>query len=143
MLNIMLNGRDLKEEWGLTAIKGTLGALLTPSQPKTLVTNSNAAINGDVVVSRARKVQSRTITLLFHLNYGGDLHSIVNHLKALEQELLNGESGDGMNRFFVQELDTTYWLCYQGMEDYTNMGESSRATLRIKFFEPNPMNNAE
>lgn len=143
MLNIHLNGRHVSEI-GLTPLRGCLGELMKPAKPKDPVKNTNKAINGDVVALYHGKVQSRNISLYFHLNsYDGSLETLQVRLDDIITELLHGESGDGVNRLFVEELNRTYWLHYIEVTDFTNISESGRATIKIKFLESNPTNHAD
>lgn len=139
MLTISINNKPCKH-FSMTPLKGCLSQLMTPSKPKALITNTNTAIDGDVVVAVGRKVQSRTITLFFKID-GDNLVDLQNKIDYLEQELLNGRNNSGVCEVFVAELGRTYYLVYQEMSDYANFGEVPKATLRIKFVEPNPHNH--
>ncbi|MCQ2383563.1 MAG: hypothetical protein MJZ96_01600 [Paludibacteraceae bacterium] len=140
MLNIHINGRHASE-LGLTPLKGCLSELMAPPKRKQIITNTNTNINGDVVLPLGTAVQSRTVTLFFKIEGNGSLIDLQDTLELLEIELLNGTDGNGTNEIFVEELGRTFYLVYQEMSDYSNFGEMPKATLRIKFLEPNPRNH--
>lgn len=143
MLNIFFNGRHV-EELGLTPLKGCLAELMKPAKPKEPVKNTNKAINGDVVALYHGKLQSRNVSLFFHINSGdGSLETLQQRLDDVVEVLLNGENGDGVNRVYVTEINRTFWLHYIEVTDFMNISESGRATIKIKFLESNPTNHAE
>lgn len=143
MLNIHFNGVHCSE-YGLTPLKGCLAELMKPAKAKDPIKNTNKAINGDVVALYHGKLQSRSISLFFHIDGGdGTLETLQDKVDALIDMLLDGESGSHVNRVFVEEINRTFWLHYIEVSDFTNISESGRATIRIKFLESNPTNNAE
>lgn len=142
MLHITINGYPC-ENFGLTPLKGTLSELMKPAAPKEPVKNTNKDIHGDVVALYHGKVQSRTVTLFFYIQAGNELIDLQAAVDYLDSKLRTGTNGKGDNVLFVEELGKYYHLYYEGMSEYATVGESNRATLRIKFYEPNPLNNAE
>lgn len=140
MLTIQINNQPCSD-FGLTPLRGCLGELMQPAKRKNIVTNTNTNINGDVVLPLGTAVQSRTVTLFFKIEGNGSLVDLQDALELLEIELLRGTDGKGTNEIFVEELGRTFYMVYQEMSDYSNFGEMPKATLRIKFLEPNPRNH--
>lgn len=109
MLNILINGVHCSE-YGLTPLRGCLSELMKPAKPKAPVTNTNKAINGDVVALYHGQVQSRTLTLYFLIKGFGRVEQLQDALDRLTATLLQGEDGKGTNRLFVEELNRYYYL---------------------------------
>lgn len=141
MLNIHINGRHASE-LGLTPLKGCLSELMAPPKRKQIITNTNNAINGDVVIPTGKTVQSKDVTLYFKIEaVGSTLEDLQILLDDLYDYLADGVDGNGTNEIFVEEINRTYFLVLKEISDYENFGETPKATLRIKFLEPNPRNH--
>lgn len=134
-LHIALNGKDI-EGLGLVALDGTLNALMKPAAFKKAVINENAAVDGTMVLSlpSTRKREKKSVTLPFFLR-STSLVDIQKELHNIEEELVNGMNGTGINELRVAELDQTYRLYYESMTSYTNFALDGRATIMLKFTE--------
>lgn len=140
-LHISLNGIDINA-YNLTALEGTLNALMKPSTYKKAVTNDNAAIDGTMILSApsARKVDKRTISIPFLLR-SVSLVDLQQELDNLAAVLVAGKDNTGINELYVAELDRCYRLYYDSMTSYTNFGIDGCARVTLKFTEINPKNN--
>ena len=139
-LHIALNGNDI-EMYHLTALDGTLNALMKPATYKKAVTNENAAVDGTMILSApsVRKVDKRIISLPFLLR-SVSLVDLQQELDNLAEVLVAGKDNTGINELYVHELNRCYRLCYEGMSPYSNFGLDGVARITLKFTEPNPNN---
>ena len=140
-LHIALNGNDI-EMYHLTALDGTLNALMKPATYKKAVTNENAAVDGTMILSApsVRKVDKRIISLPFLLR-SVSLIDLQQELDNLAEVLVNGKDNTGINELYVTELNRCYRLYYEGMSSYANFGLDGYAMVTLKFTEINPANN--
>lgn len=140
-LHIALNGNDI-EMYHLTALDGSLNALMKPATYKKAVTNENAAVDGTMILSApsVRKVDKRTISLPFLLR-GVSLVDLQQELDNLAAVLVAGKDNTGINELYVHELNRCYRLYYDSMSSYANFGLDGYARVTLKFTEINPTNN--
>lgn len=140
-LHISLNGNDI-EMYHLTALDGTLNALMKPATYKKAVTNENAAVDGTMILSApsVRKVDKRTISIPFLLR-SVSLVDLQQELDNLAAVLVAGKDNTGVNELYVSELDRCYRLYYDSMSSYANFGLDGYARVTLKFTEINPTNN--
>ena len=140
-LHISLNGNDI-EMYHLTALDGTLNALMKPATYKKAVTNENAAVDGTMILSApsVRKVDKRTISIPFLLR-SVSLVNLQQELDNLAAVLVAGKNNTGINELYVHELNRCYRLYYDSMSSYANFGLDGYARVTLKFTEINPTNN--
>lgn len=143
-LHISLNGYDI-EKYHLTALDGTLNALMKPAAYKTLVTNDNAASHGVSVIATPSKrrfaKQDLSIPFLIRATSVADLQNAIDNLTSvLTNGKYNGSSPTGVNELYVSELNRTYRLVFISVASYANFGLNGKALVTLKFTEPNPNN---
>lgn len=141
-LHISLNGNDI-DKYHLTALDGTLNALMTPATYKKAVTNENAAVDGTMILSNPafRMVEKRTVSIPF-LFRSVSIVDLQRELDNLAQVLVAGKENSGINELYVHELNKCYRLFYEGMSTYSNFGLDGVARVTLKFTEPNPNNRS-
>lgn len=140
-LHISLNGNDI-DMYHLTALDGTLNALMKPATYKKAVTNENAAVDGTMILSApsVRKVDKREVSLPFLLR-SVSLVDLQQELDNLAAVLVVGKDNTGINELYVYELNRCYRLYYVSMSSYANFGLEGYARVTLKFTEINPTNN--
>ena len=140
-LHISLNGNDI-EMYHLTALEGTLNALMKPTTYKKAVTNENAAVDGIMILSRpsTRKMDKRSVSIPFFFR-SVSLVDLQQELDNLADVLVRGKDNTGINELYVAELDRCYRLYYESMTSYSNFGLDGKSMITIKFTEINPRNN--
>lgn len=140
-LHIALNGNDI-DMYHLTALDGTLNALMKPATYKKAVTNENAAVDGTMILSSpsVRKMDKRIISLPFMLR-SVSLVDLQQKLDNLAEVLVAGKDNTGINELYVHELNRCYRLYYDSMSSYANFGLDGYARVTLKFTEINPTNN--
>lgn len=141
-LHISLNGKDIAA-FHLEELQGTLDALMKPAAYKKYTSNTSAAMHGERILTEpsARMKDKRTVSVPFLLR-STSLIDLQREIDALEEELVNGKNGSGINELSVRETGCCYRLFYESMSSYTNFGLDGAAKLSIKFVEPNPKNRA-
>ena len=145
-MTITINGANIATQFGLTPIKGTLDNLCKPAEMESLVTNDNAAIDGVVPVLYNRKTKHRTVSLPFIIRQP-NLAVLLQTVDALIVFLQNGAKDSTgaythINEVLVAEQQRKYRLIYESFDKYSNFDASGKATISIKFTEPNPTNRA-
>lgn len=139
-MKIKLNGAPL-EDYGLTPLYGTLDNVLMPAERKKLVTNANAAADGEIPVNAGtRKLAKRTFDMMFRIEADSP-EKLVRTLRDIEASLVSGADGKGMNTLEFEELGMRMYVCYNKISKYENFGiGSGKASITINFTEPNPAN---
>lgn len=141
-LQMKLNGYDLAH-YHLTSLNGNLDKLMTPAPQKKVVTNENDSINGVMIVTTAdmAKVDKRELLLTFKI-VTASLIDLQRELDSLRTVLVNGiDSGgtpSGINELYVPVIGKTFRLKFIDFDKYKNFGLGGKATLVIKFLEPDP-----
>lgn len=140
-LHIALNGKDINA-YKLTALEGTLNALMKPATYKKAASNENAAVDGTMLLSspNARKLDKRTFSIPFLLR-SVSLIDLQQEIDNLAEVLVKGKDNTGINELYVTELNRCYRLYYEGMSSYANFGLDGYAMVTLKFTEINPANN--
>ena len=140
-LHIALNGQDISA-YNLTALDGTLNALMKPTSYKKAITNENAAVDGVMILASpsVRKVDKRSISIPFLLK-SVSLIDLQQELENLEAVLVAGKGNTGINELYVAELNRCYRLYYDNMSSYSNFGLDGYSRVTLKFTEIDPTNN--
>jgi hypothetical protein len=144
-MRIAINDTDIAT-FGLTPIKGTLDNLCKPVEMKSLVTNENSAIDGVIPVLYDRHIKSRSVSMLFIIRQPSlaDLLRVLDQLIAFLQNGAKDSAGayTHINEVYIEEQQRKYRLIYESFDKYANFDTDGKATISIKFTEPNPMNRA-
>lgn len=141
-LKMMLNGADI-DQYHLTPLRGNLEKLITPAPEKKLITNENDSINGVMIVTTPdmARVDKRELLLQFKLNTYSitDLQRELDNLRTvLRNGVIDGGTPTGINELHVPILQKTYRLKFVNFDKYKNFGLDGKATIVIKFLEPDP-----
>ena len=141
-LKMMLNGADIAQ-YHLTPLKGNLEKLMTPAPEKKLITNENDSINGVMIVTTPdmARVDKRELLLQFKLNTLSitDLQRELDNLRqVLRNGVMDGGTYSGINELYVPILQKTFRLKFVNFDKYKNFGLDGKATIVIKFIEPDP-----
>lgn len=133
-----LNGNDIAH-YHLKSLGGNLEKLIMPAPNKQLVTNQNDSINGVMVVSTPQMVKydKRELLLQFKIS-ASSIIDLQRELDALRTTLINGVDGSGVNELYVPVLGKCFRLRYVNFDKYKNFGLDGKATIVIKFLEPDP-----
>lgn len=140
MITLKINGQ-LSQVWGLTPTKGCINQLLKPAAPRAIVFNENRSINGSVALLANRTLQKRNVTLNFLLrSTNNDRELFVDLVNDIQDMLVNGKNGTGVNEIEYVEAHRTYRLAYVDMQTYNAFGELNKALIALRFVELNPAN---
>ena len=131
---LIINGVDAYESWGVRMGKGFLDAIDTFIPMKDYVVNSSRLEHGERILLGTPKVAARDVTLSFTIN-GVSEGDYRNKRKLFEEELQKG-----MVQIVVPALGVeVYKLIYIGKSPSYNMNFSRTfSELSVKFREPNP-----
>lgn len=139
-LRMSLNGDDIAK-YGLTSLDGNLDVLMKPAPYKPLIENKNASINGSIILHAPtmRKTDKRDIVLTFLIK-SSSIQDLQREIERLESALVKGKNQTGINELSVPSLNRTYRLIFVNYDKYNNFGLDGKATIKIKFTEPDPTN---
>lgn len=131
---LIINGVDAYEAWGVSMGKGFLDAIDTFVPMKDYVVNSSRLEHGERVLMGTPKVDARDVTLAFTINGVSEV-DYRNKRKLFEAELQKG-----MMQIVVPALGAeVYKLIYKGKSPSYNMNLSRTfSELSVKFRESNP-----
>ncbi len=129
------------ESYNLTAIQGTINALLSQPTYKAMPSNDNAGIDGTMLLTAPslRKVAKRDFSLPFIIK-SESLIDMERSLVGLREALINGKQNTGVNEIYVPDIGRTYRCAFVSMDNYNNFPDCTMATVNIKFTEINPNN---
>ena len=132
---LIINGADAFETWGVSMGKGFLDAIDTFAPMKDYVVNNSRLEHGERVLLGKPKVDARDVTLAFTILGTSESDYRAKRL-AFESMLQNG-----FVNVVVPSLGSqTYKLIYLGKSPSYNMNLSRTfAEVSVKFREPNPM----
>lgn len=132
---LIINGVDAFEEWGVSMGKGFLDAIDNFAPMKEYITNKSRLEHGERVLISAPRVDSRDVTLAFTIlgNNESDYRAKRKAFEAMLQE--------GFLNVSVPALgDEVYKLLYLGKSTSYNMNVARTfSEVSVKFKEPNPM----
>lgn len=136
MADLLINGKNALETWGVRMGSGFIDALDTPLTMKEYIENESRIEHGKRILVSKPKIASRTITLSFTIE-GESASDYQAKKKAFEEELYKGD-------VVVKVPDNSsdvYHLVYKG--NCTSYGHNTLRTFgkfSAKFEEPNPTN---
>lgn len=135
--NLMINGRNASDIWGVRMGDGFLDALLTPPPLKTYVTNTSRLRAGADIVPIIPQVDEREITLPFVIEATSSAVRQIRE-RAFLSELMRGEA---VIEVQTAELSgTVYRLYYRSSSSYSLGLSRCVAKMAVKMYEPNPQN---
>lgn len=133
---LLINGKDALETWGVRIGEGFLDTLFEPLQFKDFVENESRTQNGKRLLLDNRRFQSREMTLMFTVQ-GNDRSDFQEKKKAFFNELYAGV----MELSIPSVSDEIFRLTYTG-NGITYKMNTRRTFCQIsaKFVEQNPCN---
>lgn len=140
IISMSFNGLPI-ETYHLTALQGTLNALMAQPTYKAMPSNENAGIDGTMLLTAPtlRKVAKRDFSLPFIIK-SPSLPDMYRDLETLRKALINGAQSTGVNEIYVPMLDKTFRCAFISLDSYNNFPDCTMATINIKFTEINPNN---
>lgn len=132
MADILINGIDIKTEYGVWMGEGFLNALLQPPDFKKFVSNKSRVEHGVRYVVANVYQDERDITLPFVL-IAKDYH------QAIAQKNRFLDLMRGTIKLYVPKVgDERYNLIVEGFSSFTRNYKGNVLSVKIKVREPNP-----
>lgn len=136
MADLLINGKDALQEWGVRMGEGFLDAIDVPCQMKEYIENESRIEHGKRIIVNNPKIASRAVTLPFTIQgkTESDYHS---NKKAFYEELYKGS----VDIQIPTASDEIFHLVYTGgSTSYAQNRERTFCKFSVKFQEPNPSN---
>lgn len=133
--DLIINGKDAYETWGVRMGEGFIEALSSPSQMKPHIENKSRLEDGvRVIVEKVPKVEARSLTLQFTIE-GESKEDFVNKRTEFFDELYKVKVDVRLPRVG----DEVYHLLYTGKNvSYSHNVGRTFGKVACKFEEPNP-----
>lgn len=132
MADILINGIDIKTEYGVWMGEGFLNALLQPPDFKKFVSNKSRVEHGVRYVVANVYQDERDITLPFVL-------IAKDYNQAIAQKNRFLDLMRGMIKLYVPKVgDERYNLIVEGFSSFTRNYKGNVLSVKIKVREPNP-----
>ena len=132
--DLIINGKNAREEWGVFATETSLTELMTPPPQKDLVSNESRLEHGKRVITKNPKVKDRDVTLTLNFVAPSE-RAFLDNYASFCQELAKGRLEIRIDYIprVIYRMD--YKDCTQFKEFRRRM---AKASLRLN--EPDPTN---
>lgn len=131
-VNLIINGKDARSEWGIVTTGNTLSALLAPSPIKGRVSFTSRLEDGSRIDNTDPRVAQRELNLEIQMTAKSPEEFYSRHASfclELEKGAFSLSTSD--------RSDVVYHLLYNSCSQYTQFCRGI-ATLSLKCTEPNP-----
>lgn len=133
MADLLINGKDALQVWGVRMGDGFLDAIYSPSPLKEFIANKSRLENGKRVIHGNPKIDERDVTLTFNVE-GASQTDYLTKYKAFKTELEKGKV-----EIRVPELgEEIYRLTYQKSVTFAMNASRTFSKISCKFNESNP-----
>lgn len=130
--NLIINGKDARETWGVVTTRNTLNTLLNPAPMKENPTFTSRLEHGSRIDTSNPKVAQRDLNLEIQMTASSPEEFYSRHA-AFCEELEKG----CFDLYTEDRPDTIYHFIYNSCNAYTQFCRGI-ATLSLKVTEPNP-----
>lgn len=139
MTELIINGKDAFQEWGVRMGDNFLDVLNAPIPMKEFIENSSRLEHGKRVSVANAKLDSREITLTFTIE-GQSESDFLDKKSLFYNELYKGK----VDIHIPDNGSEIYHLIYRGKSiSYAQSLDRTFGKFSIKFEEPNPSNRVE
>lgn len=132
MIDLIINGYNAREIWGVITTPNTISALLAPAPMKEYATFTSRTENGSRIDMSYPRVGSRELNLELQMIAGTPRDFYARH-GSFCRMLRRGK----FNLSLSDRPDIVYHLVYNSCSQYTQFCRGM-ATLSLKCTEPNP-----
>lgn len=132
MINLYINGKNARNEWGIITNSNTVSALLAPPAMKDYISNSSRLEDGTRYDTEEVKVAARDINLEIQMIADSPSQFYARHF-AFCAELAKGK----IELYLDDNPNVVYHLIYRSCSQYTQFCRGI-STLSLKLTEPNP-----
>lgn len=129
---LIINGHDAFEQWGISFTSSSLSALMTPAPKKAFISNKSRNSDGKRVVAVNPRQDERQLTLEFNLT-AHDEHEFFNRYEQFCHQLDTG-------MLFIStkyQPGVVYKTEYESCTQFTQFVRQM-ARFSLKLTEPNP-----
>lgn len=136
MADLLINGKDALQEWGVRMGTGFMDAIDVPCQMKEYIENDSRLEHGKRVITSNPKLDARTLTLPFTIQ-GKTESDYQAKKKSFYNELYKGK----MDIQIPVVSGDVYHLVYMGgSTSYAQNRQRTFCKFSVKFQEPDPSN---
>lgn len=130
---LIINGKDAYEKWGVCMGEGFLESMLMPPGLKNFIENESRKENGKRVLATNPKVSSREVTLIFNIEGDTEKEYLANFRSFV------GELQKGVVNIEVPQLGSeVYKMIYQKATSFGQNRNRTFSILTVKLEEFNP-----
>lgn len=134
-IDLYINGKNARTEWGVLITQNTIGQLLMPAKTKERIKNSSPLEHGARYDLTAPKTDVRDLNLEIQMIADNETQFYARH-EAFVAELVK----DGYLKVYTSNRpNVVYRLLYNSCTQYTEFNHGI-ATFSLKVTEPNPRN---
>lgn len=133
--DLLINGKDAFETWGVNMGDNFLNVLLTPPPVKEFIENKSRLEDGKRVLTENQKVDERDIALTFTIQ-GENQNDYISRYKAFMAEM-----SSGLVSINVPILGSDiYHVYYKNATSFAMSLDRTFSKISMKVCEPNPAN---
>lgn len=133
-VNLIINSKDARKQWGVVTTSNTLSALLAPPSMKSRATFDSRLEDGIRIDTSSPKVAQRDISIEIQMTAQSPEDFYARHA-AFCEELQKEE----FELYTTDRPDVVYRFVYNSCPQFTQFCRGI-ATLALKVTEPNPKN---
>lgn len=137
MTDLIINGKDARQEWGISLSDGALSALMTPAPNKAYITSRSRQEHGSVVINANPKVDERSLSLPIHLTAPTKELFFERYERFCNEVLATGVV-DIVTKF---QPNITYKCIYESCSQFSQF-EQGIGKFILKLIEPDPTNRS-
>lgn len=136
MADLLINGKDALQTWGVRMGTGFMDAIDVPCQMKEYIENESRLEHGKRMIANNPKIASRSVTLPFTIQ-GNSESDYQSKKKAFYEELYKGN----IDIQIPPVSSEVFHLVYTGgSTSYAQNRQRTFCKFSVKFQEPNPSN---
>lgn len=135
-MDIYINGKNARTQWGVVTTSSTLDSLLMPPAVKEYVSNTSRLENGTRYDISNVKLAERDLTLEIQM-----IADNPDQFYSRHQNFCAELSKGSFDLYIDDRPDIVYHLLYRSCQQYTQFVRGI-ATLALKVTEPDPSNRA-
>ena len=134
MSELIINGKNALQTWGVRMGDGFIDALNAPLTMKEYIENESRLEHGKRMIVNRPRIASREVTLSFTIE-GNSISDYMAKKKMFESELYNGT----FNVNIPNVSEDVFKLVYMGRaSSYGQSKDRAFGKFSVKFVEPNP-----
>lgn len=135
MRDLIINGKDALDTWGVSMGDGFLNSILTPPPVKDYIENKSRLEDGKRVIFNNKKHDEREFNLIFTLK-GSNQSDYISKFKAFMSEMTSGLVSINIPAIG----DDVYHVYYKNSTSFAFSIDHTFSKIAMKVCEPNPAN---